>query len=636
MTIHSPHRKKCRSSRVGIASPSIRRLIVMGLTAILLVGCRHLPYRQKHMDRQDQAGSTYVAVLSVMPWEEYKTKLQPKFDMTAAEALKKAIPTTMRIEEKVLDMLAVKAKVATPQSMTSSTKTITRQTDQPITVNEQIQRQYKPGDLSQVPQGTSFSGKSAEALPPTGDAPILKGEPEVDTILQHLVATAIYQEVQLLSSYVKNAATRKGYTGHIVRLQVTQMPSARNLPYDAYTTLSFFAGNVQSTEPTPAAGIRVLPPQESSPPQDVEPAESTPTDGINISSPQDDEVNPAQNPVPNSREISPPQGIEIIPLLVTDNLEGALAARSLERIQELAFGFMAVIEGFGVSGQIDRFIDNLQAVVGQDLNSVFTVGRLSDNTLRIRLGAARSGPNQYAMIPRTHNVTLLILTDDKKVLTDNGTAEIQMIGKTTFVDAVKGRPLPARSRSIGRRMARNMLKDHGFSAVSKTQLEELLNYTQLNNYARYESTLKSINNNAFYPFSRTLWTDLLSVREGSQYTTATVELRKPSPPSLEEQTPLLVDDTKTATTVDLYGGQNLNMVQLLAAVTVSVNDGHYPFLARHIEVGNDGRTVRLTFPSLAALGLGEYAKKPGGVGLYIREDPKPDTDPFVKPFADCK
>lgn len=62
----------------SLPSKSMRiALLALPLTALLaLTACqssgRNTAYPQKKVERHDQAGSSHVAVLSVIPWDEYK------------------------------------------------------------------------------------------------------------------------------------------------------------------------------------------------------------------------------------------------------------------------------------------------------------------------------------------------------------------------------------------------------------------------------------------------------------------------------------------------------------------------------------------------------------------------------------
>ena len=78
--------------------------------------------------------------------------------------------------------------------------------------------------------------RTAAALPALK---INEGTAQKEPFLQYQTALSLYQEVQLLNSYVRNAARRSGYIPYIMRLQVTVLPFARNQPYDVYADIAF-------------------------------------------------------------------------------------------------------------------------------------------------------------------------------------------------------------------------------------------------------------------------------------------------------------------------------------------------------------------------------------------------------------
>lgn len=70
-----------------------------------------------------QAGTGHLAVLSVAPWSEVQSDLQASFKLSPAEALDQVDRTTAVTERKLLDMLKVIARVGTPQTSRSITRT---------------------------------------------------------------------------------------------------------------------------------------------------------------------------------------------------------------------------------------------------------------------------------------------------------------------------------------------------------------------------------------------------------------------------------------------------------------------------------------------------------------------------------
>ncbi|MEO0975487.1 MAG: hypothetical protein AAFX85_20545, partial [Pseudomonadota bacterium] len=61
--------------------------------------------------------------------------------------------------------------------------------------------------------------------------------------------------------------------------------------------------------------------------------------------------------------------------------------------------------------------ERLREQLGKDLNGVLTVTRASRSALRVRLGASAAGSTEYAMVPRTHNVTALVLVPQAQAAT---------------------------------------------------------------------------------------------------------------------------------------------------------------------------------------------------------------------------
>src|SRR5262249_2094419 len=72
----------------------------------------------------------------------------------------------------------------------------------------------------------------------------------MDPMLRFLVATALFQEVKLLNTYIRDAAIDCNYEAFVVRLQIALAPVRRGLPLDTVIDLSFF--------PSDQDGIRLL------------------------------------------------------------------------------------------------------------------------------------------------------------------------------------------------------------------------------------------------------------------------------------------------------------------------------------------------------------------------------------------
>lgn len=325
----------------------------------LLPACSKPLFKPHRVERQADAGSTHVAVTFVAPWDEFVDDLQPKFEMSAARALDLVVPDTLFLDEKVLDALGLRLKLAPPRTSIFETTTEKEATGQPPTRTSEVTTKTEPGDVSKLGGAEPGAGSRTAAGLPT-----LAKSLGLDPMLRHWAALALFQEVRLLNRYVQRAALRSDYRPYVVRLQVSVIPAARNQPYDAYATFSFF-----NRKDVPETGITPL-----------EKAEQ--------------------------RAFRVPY---VIPLLVTDNLEASVHTGTVDTVRQLGFALSLLVKGFAVSAEVERLLEELKSVLGRDLNSLLTVARLSDNTLRVRLGALSQAEARYAMVPRTHNVTLLIL-----------------------------------------------------------------------------------------------------------------------------------------------------------------------------------------------------------------------------------
>jgi hypothetical protein len=291
-----------------------------------------------------EPGSCHVAVLSVTRWDDYKDELQPKFTRTEDDALKRATPDTMVLDQAVLDVFraSFSAKLAPSKNLPAA----------------------KPADAPGV--GDMPTKQIGDT-----NMPAIPGLDKIDKdpMLEYLGATALYQEVKMLNRYVKDASIRNGYKAYVVRLQIAQMPGRRKAEYDLNMNIGFF---LHDFNPASSAGKSLT----------TQPA-------LNMD---------ANIPV-------------VVPLLVTDQVEGAIQSRRAERLTEIVLALSAAYAGIGGTVDIEAISQKIERALGRSYNSLLTVGRLGDNVLRVRLGARQTAnwPDAYEAIPRTHNISLLVL-----------------------------------------------------------------------------------------------------------------------------------------------------------------------------------------------------------------------------------
>jgi hypothetical protein len=422
---------------------------------------------------QDEVGEMTLAVSSVIPWDkELLDKMLPKFEMSGAAALTQVVPATALMEERILDSFQLRGRVATPSSLTTETR-ITKETNSaPAETTLEKKEETKPGDVEKAPKS------QAEAkLPedPFKDA-LAKAQLAIDPLLKHQAALALNEEVQILNAVLANAVPAK-YKAFVVRLQVGVVPYARHQPYDTYATFAFF--------------------------------------------PQDSAARVKSNPV-------------VLPLLVSDNLEGAMQARTAEQLRQFALGLAAMIQGVGAEAEFEKISGRLQSILGTDINSLLTVGQLAPNVIRVRFGAMNQPGSRFAMIPRNQFVSLLMLVreDDLPVWMTQG---IQIGMTAEFRHARTGAVLPPRSPKRTTELLMGLGKITG---LNQDQLMQLLESVEQNQRDRFEQDYQGFSSRNKSIDGTYVWTSLIEFRLGSKNRVAAFRLSPlDSPPQPKPELP---------------------------------------------------------------------------------------------------
>ena len=555
--------------------------------------------------RQMMAGSAHVAVLSIAPWEEYLAALQPNFPMDEQRALKEAVPDTLLAERQLTDMLSVGVKLALPSTSktssngkssesnassntttntvisdagTTSTTTVASSTGDTTTSTTTANKSTAPGDVSKVTLGQPSS--SPDPLSPTKS--VLDGAtPSVDPFLRYGAATALFQEVRMMQRYVRDALVAKGYRGYVVRLQITLMPMQRKLPLDAYTTLSVFATS-------PAATAR---------------ANSQRT--ALASSPRPDPKTAAELTT-TLREVDQP--VRIVPLLVSDNLEGALESNSMASLRQYAFGLMGLLSNFGVAGDFNKTKEELKGFFGRDLNSLLTVGQLSDNSLRIRLGAMNQVAESVGLVPRNQSVTLLVVVPETISSTTNNDSKLQVIAKTELAKASDGTLLKVDHIGDFRQAIDVMLKRYGFSIDESDEAVRLMiaafqhgsvsDFKLALEQLHLQGTAHGTTTPAHYLSS--IWLDTASILARLSYNVTTIDLPaawRPTLPSFSTGRLLVSDNGKTMV-ARVPGAATLRGSDLFATFTI----GSVVVPANNLTIAGTGE-LRMDFGSAKADGV---------------------------------
>lgn len=443
------------------------RYLVFG-TAMLASACTDpaLNFRQNTVNSVIEAGETHVAVLSVADWNSIKGRLKPGFQIDAATALTEALPRISAYEEKLLNAFAAKLQFQPPQTgstITQTTDLATRETTGTQT------NEVKPGGAPDASSSATDTSKKTTTAAAISKEDRDRAVGDDDPMLKYQAANAIYQYVQLLDSMVDNVPKIESYTPYLVTFQITSFPYARHQPYDVYLDMSFFPQVNRGTGvPQPLVPVRM------------------------------------RTPI-------------VVPVLITDNLQGQTVSRTAELITQLDAAAQALSGGFFASLGLSVNNQRSAAVFGTDYTATFTVGRTSENGLTAVLGAAPNPVSEFAMIRRTHNVSVIIFVPDEIAAAAAQEAFVQgalhrRIGVTMTTSLRRPdkpgsvlKPLVSLKKQGSTARAIKRLKEMGLEAAfagncnMETAVRQLLQYVPVSDYPGYLRALAQICSNFGYP-----------------------------------------------------------------------------------------------------------------------------------------
>ncbi len=586
----------------------------------------------------------HVAVLSVGRWEDYKQALQPTFELDPKQSLASAGQSTRDIEEQFLDALSIGLRLAPPRTSTTSQSTTT--TNQAGTTTESTETSKKePGSVS------ASSPVSSPALPSDKASP--SPTLGVDPMAQYWAATALYQEVQLLDRYVRDAIEKQCFEAYVVRMQVSVMPLRRNLPYDTYGTFAFFSGP-QRVVQVGSKSDQVL--QGSSPDElmydaykkEAKKAGATESETLFPSQPSSFKALLDQRASDRNHPALPPPFV--VPLLVTDNLESTTHGRTMEQVRQYALALSALVGGFGAGADVSRTLESLQQTVGRDYNSLLTIGRITDNAIRIRLGASQGVAQDYVTVPRTHYITALLLVPTETMEERPPVAHLEAILR--LVDAGSGNSLQLDVRHFQDEMltryahayklnlkgpacpyddpACELSWEHPKNADYREEcsyfrfFRSLLDGIESGDPYAYYYRLQSnrvpppdgqspqtegcIDDLAQFP-ANAVFTDLVELAAYRERWSLSFELPGPRKPTLPSQLALFRDDGKQTTKVTLCGGSDLSsdLVHAVACVRhqgaggATCGDNALSLESSRVTLSDARDCATFEFPSFAAL-----------------------------------
>lgn len=445
----------------------------LATTAALLTAACGSPikFQQNTVDSTIDAGETHLAVLSVTPWNDIAEKMKPEFSTDTEAMLSAALPRVSGYQEKLLFAFAASLGLNLPVSSFAEKKEFDAD-------GNQISGSRTEERVSGADPGIATPGSplANDAQKITGDLDASQGILGAsDPFLKYQTASALKQYVTMLNEMVATVPQAENHTPYLVTFQITSFPYAVHQPYDVYLDMSFY--------------------------------------------PQGTSASKYFTPI-------------VVPVLMTDNVQGEAVSRAAEQIVQLSVAMKAAAGG--AFGSLGATSDSRRAgaVVGTDYTSTFTIGKTAENGLTAVLGAARNPYSGYSMIRRTHNVSVLLLVPNEiaRSFTQFGNALQRRIGvmMTTSLrrpDKV-GPPLPLLGKGKKNGSAQRVINratDLGVSlgqCANGTNISKLFDYVVTSYYPGFSSYLskncgKTSNPEVIYH----VFADVLSTSPGVRGTT---------------------------------------------------------------------------------------------------------------------
>lgn len=530
-------------------------------------------FKPNEAKTQSDAGTVQVAIVSVEQWDDVAPTLQPKFDLSPKQALDSVVPITAVLNERFLNAVGFRLGVGLPRSSELETDITEVSAEGVETTTESKTESREPGTVPQPDTGLP-------ANVPLPDLPSATADLEIDPFIRYSTALSLYQEVQLINRYVRNAALRYGYVPYFVRMHISLSPYGRQRPYDVFSKISFF------TPPVASLNAEVV-------------------DSALAST--------------NAKQYDLPY---VIPLIVTDNLEGTRSSRSAELARQLSLALNLMVKGVGAEAGFNALNENLKAIAGTDLNSLQSVSRLTDSSVQVRFGAARQPTAGYEMVARAYSLSTVVLVPRKYIeAASDEDRMLSIIAKSVWRHAETGKELPGPSKrafvakldsKLEEFLTQAAQKEWGKRTVADKALIglSLTDTIHRSDFAAFVTTLREHELtllSSASPYS--LWIEITDLVAESRFQSASVNLpRRTVPAGLSNvsQTLVLVDDSKGSTTLRLHDVRGL--APDLAEVRLhpkgcGANSPVIQLAPTGVAVANGGRDLIFSFPSLKALEL---------------------------------
>ena len=579
-------------------------------------GCETTGKKAKLPEFQQDAATVTVSVMPPIPFAEVADQLSPKIDLTFEKALEEAVQTSTSSNTLVRDMFSA----ALQAGMTDA-----------------------KGGIAGV--------EEKAAIPETGGGDAAAGTGSasgVPAIIKYSSAVALYQEIKLLENYVKQALKMKHYTAYVLRVPITVFPAQRDLPLDVYSTLSFFVTNVSDKNAdSEGADSQAVPLDVKNRTIDF----PAPDDGAQVMEDAGDEKARITLPL-------------VLPLMVTDHLEKEAYDSRSQILREYGLSLLLMFENLGVGGGFKKAREAFEHFVGNDYNTLQSLGRLSDNTILARFGAVRNPAVKdggYEMLARTHTASFLLLIPSPPGPDIN--TRIELLARTDLCKTEDGNALKSSPAYEIEGGVLSLIKSHYRDVEITEEIPEdwrkeiyqdyekvvmaVVNNDAKSFWAQFNELLKKVTGKAKADSKKAkrgsikfacenssqgstlaesdfdiLWQRALEIVKKMK--TAKVSFALPVPPKpflpKPSDTQALMIVSKKQLSAKLFCGRNLAGQTVTASLRLKAGNGKLLLGAEKTAVFGDGTGIEATFLSPEALKMEVAAIKQSKLLLTVGED----------------
>lgn len=397
----------------------LARLIFV-VVCLVVTGCGWMNLYEKgtKFDYQDEVGIAKLSVISVTPWEEIEKALIPNFKLEASEALQKVGDSVRVVDEAYLRSLSATLQLSLPSGSTPKSETDSSKIETPKT----------PGQTSGNAPGQASGSSPGQ--------PIAASSQLLSSASQYQLATALFQEVQLLNSYIKHVMKEENSEAYLISMDVALLP-ARKAEVDAFALISF-------------VGV----PNEQCDPDLKQSCYSAPT---------------------------------VMPAILSEDMELSRHTRQVQNLRQIALSIAGAVQGVGGRGAIDQKAQELLKATGRDVNTLQIVASAATNALIVRFGAGYGVETDYALFPQARRVHALLFVP--KDQTGNSRKSLFGVAHTIFQYA-DGKDIPVRSYADRLRLNSSEFSKHTGLNVSEDELDKLWKYFHVGQIDEFEKIWK--------------------------------------------------------------------------------------------------------------------------------------------------